>query len=152
MSVPMTIARPGIHHVFDDLKNLDLVLGVKNTVHGMRDTEGPRDLSSVNAHGRFSLVLQDWGATGRETLVAYVLPGHLAPTGEPSVHVHVDWNSARFLRVEDFRLPLIGTDVRIAFVTDSPGGDVLLGFYARKDTPTFQRFIKNWQMGDSLLP
>lgn len=149
MAVPMTIARTSIEEAFADLMDLDLVLGVKNIGKSS-------DLSAVNAHGHFRLVVQDWGSKGRETLVAYTPPSERQPptaeTGEPLVHVHVDWDRVRFLRVEKVHLPLIGADIRISFVTASPNGEVLLAFYARQDTLAYQEFAQKRAIADHPLP
>lgn len=150
MPVPMALARQSICNLFEDIKDLDLVLSVKNSADG--------DLSAVNAHGHFTLFHKNWKEKGKgeETLIACLaqgqteLPKSLTSTGEPPLHVHVDWGRVGSVRVENLRLDLIETNFRIALLAVNSGA-VLVAFYGKIETPKSQGFLKRWPMGDHAL-
>ena len=151
MSVPMSQARQSICNLFEDIKKLDLVLSVKNSADG--------DLSAVNAHGHFSLFPKNWKEKdeGEETLIACLAQGqtelpkeNLTATGEPPIHVHVDWGKVGSVRVKNLRLHLIETNFCIALLAVNSGA-VLVAFYGKKEKPESQVFLKRWPLGDHPL-
>jgi hypothetical protein len=93
-----------------------------------------RSSFAVNAHGRFYLHPREWPASARQAALAEDLLGMGIPndprteTGEPHVHVHVDWNQITRLRFETKPLNRIGADVKIVLAREVQ----VLAFYAKE--------------------
>jgi hypothetical protein len=131
---------------FTDLSGLpDLVLGLKR-----------EEVCSLNAHGQFHLVDKDWGQMREpETLVAFHASTSAQPeitaTGEPLVHLHVDWSQVHYCLILDRRLPLIKTDKEIVFATSDNPETRVFWFYS-KVTPELESLIKKHGTKIKLTP
>ena len=131
---------------FSEISSLpDLVLGVK------RD-----EVCSVNAHGRFRLYDKHWiGHHKSETLIEFCPTSLKQPkmteTGEPLVHLHVDWRIVRFCLIEDRCLPLIGTKKEIVFAQSKSPKTRLFWFYS-KNNLKLSALIKKHARTITLIP
>lgn len=148
------LAGQTIRDLFADLADVDLVLGVLNTI-------GNERLSAINAHGRFMLVDKEWEDGDKETMVAYLLPGQSRPSetenGEPLVHLHVTtaWSDVRLLRIGpsgDKVTKKIGADVRLNFYTQR-AEKLVFYFFTSSNQSAFQAFLGKgrWKVGDNVL-
>ena len=106
-----TVASSTQRALFERLSAVPFVLGAKPE----------NDYWSVNLHGRFVLYDKDWSAktqdSPHETLLAMRAEDAVSLTlsGEPLVHLHIDWGQIRWARFQVQALPLIGTDRVVAF-------------------------------------
>jgi hypothetical protein len=91
-----------------------------NLILSMRERP-EQDAASMNAHGRFQLLDKLWPGSAdphnheRETLLAFHSGPELemADTGEPLVHLHVDWSAIRYAWIGSRAPTLIGTDKEV---------------------------------------
>lgn len=101
----------------------DFFAGLAQAAHlvlSMRERPD-NDAASVNAHGRFRLLDKLWPGSDddrnheRETLLAFSRDSgiDMADTGEPVVHLHVDWSAIRFVWIGARPATLIGTDKEV---------------------------------------
>jgi hypothetical protein len=127
---PRTTARPSQVDLFRALRQVrELCLAIKND-----GPSGDGNLASVNIHGRFDLFPKHWRGfeTPNEDLVFCSSSSFVTTSGEPTVHVHVDWNKARHVVVQNRELPLIGTDTEIAILETVEPEVRVLWFYGRR--------------------
>ena len=125
-------ASPKQRRFFQSISRLDnLILSMAN--------RGTEHSAAVNAHGRFVLFDLYWPDSEdaanhpQETVLAFAPMASLtlADTGEPSVHVHVDWSAVRFAWIGRRPTTLIGTDKEIVLCRDRDKDSRVLGFHLR---------------------
>jgi hypothetical protein len=107
-------------------------------------------IAAVNAHGRFVLFDKYWPGSqdsensAQETLLAFAPLTNLvfADTGEPLVHVHIDWSAIRFAWIGPRPTTLIGTDKEIVLCREPDKASRVLWFHFRvwEDTSAFERW------------
>lgn len=121
-----------------DLEQLpDVILSVK---HG--------EDCAVNMHGRFGAFEKHWAEADTdsdETLLALdpTADRSLTSSGEPRVHVHVDWNAVRWAIVRRRELPLVGTDHEIVLCADRDLDTRITTLFARTGDP-LGAFVDRW--------
>ena len=123
----------------------DVILNVKGGEH-----------CAVNAHGRFGAFEKHWANADTdpdETLLALdpaAGGGSLTPSGDPRVHVHVDWNAVRWAIVRRRVLPLVGTDHEIVLCTDRDLDTRITTFFVRTGDP-LRAFVGGLGTGGTLM-
>jgi hypothetical protein len=123
------VVSPSQQEFFTELSKLsDLVLALKR-----------EEVCSLNAHGRFRLVDKHWPQTEKtETLVAFHPSTSEEPektaSGEPLVHLHVDWSQIHYCLILTRQLPLIKTEKEIVFATSENPDTRVFWFYAKETT------------------
>jgi len=96
-------------------------------------------VAAVNAHGRFVLFDKYWPGSedpvnsAQETLIAFTPATtlELANTGEPLVHVHVDWSTIRYAWIGSRPATLIGTDKEIVLCKEPDKASRVVWFHFR---------------------
>lgn len=133
MPVPRTVASVEQKAFFARLSAVPLVLGAK----------APSDQWSVNLHGNILLYDKDWSTKTNkdphETLLAIRDTNDAVPltsSGEPRVHLHVDWRDVRWARLEVQPLDLIGTDRAVVFYLNKESTRLFALYCLDKDIGT----------------
>jgi hypothetical protein len=124
-------------------KQRDFFAGLSRAPHlilSMRERP-ESDAASVNAHGRFQLLDVAWPGSAdahngeRETLLAFAPRASfdMADTGEPLVHLHVDWSLIRYAWIGTRPPTLIGTNKEVVLCREKD-----------KDSRVFWFNLRDW--------
>jgi len=142
-------------------RQLEFMAGLEQLPDVILSVKGGEQCA-VNARGRFGAFEKHWNSADTdpdETLLALAPAagaGSLTPSGEPRVHVHVDWNAVRWAIVRRRVLPLVGTDQEIVLCADRELDARITTFFVRTGEP-LRAFVDRWgrdwiQLGDAAVP